>query len=426
VLGDIALVLLFILIGALFVAAEIALVSLREGQVRALADKGSRGARVASLAADPNRFLAGVQIGVTVFGFLSAAIGAERLSDNLTPALEAIGLSESVAGVVALLAITLMIAYVSLVIGELVPKRLALAKRESIALALGPVIDRIAVFFRPVIWLLSHSTNGVLRLMRIDPNLQDSAMSEEEVVHLISRTETLTEQERVILEDVFDAGEKRLHEVMIPRTEVDFLDADLPVFKALKIVTEIGHSRYPVVQGSFDDVIGFIHVRDLIDPDHGSRTLRIGELARDVLLLPGTKHVLPALGEMRAARAHLAIVVDEYGGTDGIVTLEDLVEQLVGDIRDEHDDDEGDTATISATEFEVDGLLSVGDFEEETAIELPEGPYETVGGFLVAVLGRIPTEGEQVTHEGHEFLVQSMEGRRVGRIRVTRAAMPVE
>jgi putative hemolysin len=423
VLGDIALVLLFILIGALFVAAEIALVSLREGQVRALAEQGPRGARVAALAADPNRFLAGVQIGVTLFGFLSAALGADRLSRYLVPALVDAGMSQSLSGVVALISITLVIAYISLVIGELVPKRLALAKREAIALGLGPIVERVTVLFRPVIWLLSHSTNGVLRLMRVDARHQDSGVSEEELVQLINQSSSLTEQERGILEDVFDAGERRLHEVMIPRTEVDFLDADLPIFKALKSVSEIGHSRYPVVKGSFDDVVGFIHVRDLIDPDHGSRTLRIGELARDVLLLPGTKLVLPALAEMRAARAHLAIVVDEYGGTDGIVTLEDLVEQLVGDIRDEHDDDEGETATISATEFEVDGLLSIDDFAEETLIELPDGPYETVGGFLVSELGRIPSMGERVMHEGHEFLVQTMEGRRVGRVRVTRAPL---
>jgi putative hemolysin len=423
VLGDIALVLLFIVIGALFVAAEIALVSLREGQVRSLAEQGPRGARVAALAADPNRFLAGVQIGVTLFGFLSAALGAQRLSEYVVPALVGAGISQSLAGVIALISITVVIAYISLVIGELVPKRLALAKREAVALSLGPIIERVTVLFRPIIWLLSHSTNGVLRLLRVDPRQQDSGVSEEELVQLINQSDSLTEQERGILEDVFDAGERQLHEVMIPRTEVDFLDADLPIFKALKIVTEIGHSRYPVVKGSFDDVVGFVHVRDLIDPDHGSRTLRIGELARDVLLLPGTKLVLPALAEMRAARAHLAIVVDEYGGTDGIVTLEDLVEQLVGDIRDEHDDDEGETATISATEFEVDGLISIDDFADETLIQLPDGPYETVGGFLVSELGRIPSEGELVVHDGHQFLVQTMEGRRVGRVRVTRAPL---
>lgn len=420
--GDIALVLLFILLGALFVAAEIALLSLREGQIRAMEERGGRAARVAKLASDPNRFLAAVQVGVTVFGFLSAAVGAERLGGYLVPTLVDWGMSESAASVVALLVITLIIAYVSLVIGELVPKRLAMVRREGIALAFGPSVDRIARYFRPIIWLLSLSTNAILRVFQIDPKAKGDEVSEDELVQMIARTGTLTEQEKDILEDVFDAGEKQLHEIMIPRTEVDFLDADMPVFKAMKIASEIGHSRYPVVQGSFDDVVGFVHVRDMIDPDHGSRTLRVGELARDVLQLPGTKGVLPALTEMRNARAHLAIVLDEYGGTDGIVTLEDLVEQLVGDIRDEHDEDEDDTATISKTEFEVDGLLSLDDFEEETRIALPEGPYETVGGYVVSELGEIPEVGERLDNELGSFVVLSMEGRRIGRLRVTRAA----
>lgn len=421
-LGDIALVLLFITLGGIFVAAEIALLSLREGQIRAMAEQGARGARVAHLASDPNRFLAAVQVGVTVFGFLSAALGAERLGEYVRPTLIDWGLSEGVAKVVSLIAITLVIAYVSLVIGELVPKRLALVKREEISMAFGPTVERIGSLFRPIIWLLSKSTNAVLRLFQVDPSQKGDEVSEDELVQMIARTGTLTEQEKDILEDVFDAGEKQLHEIMIPRTEVDFLDSEMPVFKAMKVAAEIGHSRYPVVQGSFDDVVGFVHVRDMIDPEHGSRTLRVGELARDVLLLPGTKNILPALTEMRNARAHMAIVVDEYGGTDGIVTLEDLVEQLVGDIRDEHDEDEEETSTISQSEFEVDGLLSIDDFEDETGIALPEGPYETIGGYVVAELGQIPEVGERFENEYATFAVLSMEGRRIGRLRVTRAA----
>jgi len=418
-LAYIGLVVVFVLIGSLFAAAEIALVSLRESQVRSLAHRGKRGAAVARLAEDPNRFLAAVQVGVTLAGFLSASFGGATLSGKLSPRLVALGLPSGAADVVALVLVTLAISYLSLVLGELTPKRLALQRAEGFALALGPSVDRIAKLTRPVIWLLSASTNIVVRLVGGDPNARSEQMSDEELRDLIDSHETLGEEERRIVEDVFEAGDRQIREVMIPRTEVDFLDSSTPVFKAAREALHQPHSRYPVIRGSADDVIGFVHVRDLLDPQMASRSLRVGELARQTLVLPWTRPILAALADMRREGMHLAIVADEYGGTAGIVTLEDLVEELIGDIKDEYDLDEGVTTVHRGGDVEVDGLLNLDDFEDETGLELPEGPYETVSGYLMQQLGRIPRVGDWVDFDERRITVREVEGRRVGRVLVT-------
>ena len=420
-LGDIGIVALLIALGGLFVAAEIALISLRDSQIKQMASKGKRGAKVAHLASNPNRLLGAVQIGVTFCGFLSAALGAERLGEYVIPWLEDLGLSSGAARGLSLVGLTLVIAYFSLVFGELVPKRLALSRTEPIALTFAGLIDLTAKLFRPIIWFLSHSTNFVVRIFGIDPNEQRSAMSEEELLDLVAGHAALTDEERDIVEEVFNASERQIHEVMVPRTEVDFFDASLTVGKAINLAIDKAHSRYPVVRGSTDEVIGFIHVRDLLDTTLVSTGGKIQELVRNVMFLPGTKGVLPALTEMRNQRQHLAIVLDEYGGTDGIVTLEDLVECLIGDIRDEYDGDEEEITLETRTgDFEVDGLVSIEDLLDDSGIEIPEGPYETASGFVMHFLGRIPVVGDVVKVNGIRIAVLTMEGKRAGRLLISR------
>lgn len=420
-LASILIVAALIITAALFVAAEIALISLRESQVKQLALRGKRGALVAKLASNPNRLLAALQVGVTVTGFLSAALGAEKLGVYVIPWLIDLGMPEKSASTTSLIGVTLIIAYFSLVFGELVPKRLALFRTEQISLASAPVVDVIAKLFRPIIWVLSHSTNLIVRLFGIDPKEQRTAISEEELLDLVAGHAALTEEERDIVEEVFNASERQVHEVMVPRTEVDFMDASLTVGKAISLAIEKAHSRYPVVRGSSDEVVGFIHVRDLLDTSLATSNAKIQELARNIMYLPGTKGILPALTEMRKQRQHLAIVLDEYGGTDGIVTLEDLVETLIGDIRDEYDSDEVEISEESRTgDFEIDGLISLEDLSEETGIELPEGPYETASGFVMHYLGRIPVEHDIVGVNGVRITVLSMEGKRAGRLLISR------
>ena len=418
-LANSLLVLCFLLVGAFFAGSEIALVSLREGQVRALAQQGKRGRKVAALHADPNRYLAAVQIGVTLAGFLSAAFGASAFADDLSPLLEGWGLSEGAAYWVAFIVVTLVITYLSLVVSELAPKRIALQRAERFALLAAAPLDRMARLSRPLIWLLSRSTDVLVRLFGGDPDAARDTISEEELRDIVAAHQTLGREERQLIEDVFEAAERQLHEVMVPRTEVDFLDASTPVYKALRMSSSNPHSRYPVVRGTPDEVVGFVHVRDLITPEVSGRSVRVGEIARPLKMMPGTKKVLSAMSEMRREGHHLAIVVDEYGGTDGIVTLEDLVEEIIGDIQDEYDVAAEPSKSLVDGDVEVDGLLNIEDFEDRTGLELPEGPYETLAGFIINEMGRLPDVGESIVALGHRFTVIDLDARRIARVRLS-------
>ena len=275
VLLSMGLILVLIMFGAIFVAGEIALVSLRESQVRALGEKGRRGARVATLASKPNRFLAAAQIGVTFAGFMSAAFGEARLSSHLEPHLkDGLDVSKGFAEVLSLILITLAISYVAIVVGELVPKRLGLQRAEGAALLLAPFLDRFASIMRPVVWLLSRSTDLFVRLLGGDPGAKREAITEEELRGLVASHESLTKDERKLIDEVFAAGERQLREVMIPRTEVEFLEGSMTVARAAKVTATAPHSRYPVARSSQDDVLGFVHVRDLLMPAAKARTTR--------------------------------------------------------------------------------------------------------------------------------------------------------
>ncbi|CAB4609740.1 MAG: DUF21 domain-containing protein [Actinobacteria bacterium] len=421
VLQSIAIVLGLIALGGIFAAAEIALISLRESQVKQISVKGKRGARVFKLSKNPNRFLAAVQVGITLCGFLSAALGAEQLGKYVIPELEGVGISSQYSEIISIVAITLVIAYISLVFGELVPKRLALYKSESIALATASTLDFVATIFRPIIWLLSHSTDLILKIFGINSKMQQNQISEVELMELVSGHADLTKEEREIVEEVFNASDRLIHEIMVPRTEVDFLDASLSISQARKMAVELAHSRYPVVRGSSDEVIGFLHVRDLLNPKLDDAQITIMELIRNILFLPGTKGVLPALTEMQTKRQHIAIVLDEYGGTDGIVTLENLVECLIGEIHDEYDPHEADKTFEKRTgDIELDGLISLEELQEVSGISLPEGPYETLSGFTMHYLGRIAQANDVIKINGARFTIISMNGKRVGQILLSR------
>jgi putative hemolysin len=416
VLVSIGLILALILFGGVFVASEIALVSLRESQIKGISDS-KRGRRVMALSENPNRFLAAVQIGVTAAGFLSAAFGEARLSSHLAPKLEELGMSHGVADVVSLILITLVISYIAITVGELAPKRIALQRAEGTALLLAPVVDRFARLARPVIWFLSKTTDVLVRMLGGDPTAKRDAITEEELRGLVASHESLTKDERKLIDEVFAAGERQIREVMVPRTEVEFLEYSMPVARAARVTSERPHSRYPVARSSQDDIAGFVHVRDLLLPAARARTTKIGDVTREVKMLPGTKKVLAALSEMRREGHHLAMVVDEYGGTAGIVTLEDLIEEVIGDIRDEYD--EPDVALqFPGGEMEAEGLLNLDEVEEQTGVRLPEGPYETLAGFIMATLGHVPRIGDAVEADSHRLEVAQLDGRRVSRVRV--------
>jgi putative hemolysin len=418
--ASVLVVLVLVLLSGLFVAAEIALVSLREGQVRAIGERGSRGRHVVALINNPNRFLGAIQIGVTTTAILVSAFGEATLGNPVGRALERAGLSKGAGDVLGFVIVVLAISYVTILLGELVPKRLGLQRAEGTALLLGSPLERFARLMRPVIWFLSKSTDVFVRLAGGDPSVSRESISEEELRDLVTAHEALTGDERALIDEVFEAGERQLREVMVPRTEVEFLDAGWSLTRAVRTVQALPHSRYPVVRGSHDDVVGFVHVRDLYTPTGTARRgAKVGDLAREVLMLPSTKRVLPAMSEMRRSGHHLAVVVDEYGGTSGIVTLEDLIEELIGEIHDEYDVVDDETRRLRGGDIEVDGLLNLDDFAESTGHELPDGPYETVAGCLMSRLGRLPRNGDAVEVDSVRLKVTKMDGRRVARVRVT-------
>ncbi len=421
---DVIVVLVIICIGGFFAASEMALVSLREGQVRGLAKRGKRGQKAARLALDPNRFFSAVQIGVTLATLVAGGYGATTLAGVLKSWLVRQHLSDGWAGAVSFVVVTVCITFFSLILGELAPKRIGLQRAPRVALLAAPLLDRIATLARPVVWLLTKSTNLIVAVLGGDPRIGREAMTEAELRELVTGSQSLSQDERHIVGEVFDAGKRQIREVLVPRTEVVFLDAETPVAAAAEIAVGVPHSRLPVYQDSYDNVIGFVHVRDLLGPGLAKGPAPVGRIARPVKFLPISKTVLSSLSEMRRERAHLAIVVDDYGGTAGIVTLEDLVEELIGDIRDEYDLEQDQATKLPAGEVEVDGLLNLDEFTEQTGIELPEGPYETVAGYVLAVLGDLPSPGASVQVDGHTITVTELDGRRIARLRVTAIPAP--
>ncbi len=426
--ADVALVLAFVVVGGLFAAAEMALVSLRPGQVSRLTQQGRRGRQVARLVEDPNRFLSAVQIGVTLAGFFSASVGAVTLAEPVTGWLTDAGVPAGLASSLALVSVTVVVAYLSLVLGELAPKRIALQRPEGVARLAAAPIDALARLTRPLIWLLGRSSDLVVRLAGGDPSQGREVVTEEELRDLVAQNEELTLDERRLIAEVLDAGDRPIREVMIPRLDVSALQVDLTVPEAVQAPSGRPWSRYPVVDGGLDDVVGFVHLRDLLTaPDPA---VHVGSLARPVLRLPDSRRALPALAEMRRVGAHLAVVVDEYGGSAGIVTLEDLIEELVGDITDEFDVEggasDGDAGAAGPPRLPtepVEAQLRLDEFADATGVTLPPGPYDTAAGWVVRELGRIPQRGDAAVMWDDRLgqvrlVVDRMRGRRVEALRL--------
>ena len=416
---NILLIFVFLLLGSVFAGTELALVSLRGSQIDQMEQEDARGKRVAQIARDPNTFLSTVQIGVTLSGFLSASFGESSISPYIVPIVESWGVPTSVAAPLTTIVLTLIISYCSIVISELVPKRIAMQRNEQIARAVVPAIHVFAKVCKPIIWLIGKNTNIIVRLLGFDPNETDSEVSDEELRVLVNTNTNLSKDERTILDDVFDASETIVAEVMRPRADVVFLDGDMPIEKAAAYVREMPYSRYPVTGKDFDDVLGFVHVRDLLDiRDPEAKT--VADVTREGISLPGTSKLLPSLELLRKRGIHLAVVIDEYGGTDGIVTLEDMTEELVGDIRDEYDlpEEKGGERTERAAFVNgvatIEGGMTIEDFADLTGIELEDGPYETVAGYFLAHTGQMGEIGDVLpSDDGYDMTVTQVDGRRI-------------
>ncbi len=411
---QLGLVALLVFLNAAFAGSEIALISLREGQLQRLEQRGSRGRLLASLARNPNSFLATIQVGITLAGFLASATAAVSLAEPLQ---EPLGFLGGAARPVSIVTVTILLAYLTLVFGELAPKRVAMQRAEGWSMVAARPISFLAMAFRPVIWLLGHSTNLAVRLMRGDPNQQREEVTDEELRDLVAAQTSYTPEQRNIISGAFEIAERRLREVLQPRNEVFTLAADLACPDALRILAASGHSRAPVVVGDLDQVVGVIHLRDLLDTED-----LVGARAQTPVLFPESLGALEALHQMQEARVQLAIVLNEHGGTEGIITVEDLIEELVGEIWDESDRD------VAAVERAEDGSVTVpGSFPfhdlDDIGVVLPEGDYSTVAGIVLDRLGRIPEgPGDSVEVDGWHLEVLAVDKRAITRLCIKRAA----
>lgn len=412
VLPQVALVVVLVIINALFSGSEMALVSLREGQLQRLEGKGRRGRAVVALARDPNRFLATIQIGITLAGFLASAAAAVSLAEPLEEPLAFLG---SWARPMSIVIVTLVLSYLTLVFGELAPKRVAMQRAEGWALLAARPLSVIATVTRPAVWFLSRSTDVAVRVMGGDPSRHGEEVTEEELRHMVAAQPGLTDQHRDILSGAFEIAGRTLAEVVRPRNDVFVLPPDTTAGEALRSLAGSSHTRAPVAEdGNLDEVLGVIHLRDLVCAEH----ITVGTLVQPLPAFPETASVLDALRSMQAERHQMAIVINEHGGSEGIVTIEDLLEELVGEIYDETDLD------ILSVQREADGVLVLpGRFPvhdlPDIDVELPEGPYSTIAGLVLHRLGRIPeAPGDVIEIDGWEVEVTSVAGRAITGVRL--------
>ena len=412
----IVVVLLLVLGNAVFVAAEYALVTARRSRLAERAESGGRGARTAlRLMDDPVRFISTVQLGITVFAILIGAIGEPLLSDLMEPPLSAF--------VAFLIAFTLL-TYLSVVIGELVPKAVALQKAEPLAIALAVPLDWLARISHLLVWVLQSSANLVLRAMRVKPAPAGMiAYTREDIRHSVAAAEDvgeLEEAEEEMLYKVFDFASKEVAEVMVPRPEVTAISVDTTPEDALATVIDSPFTRYPVYADTLDDVVGVLHVRDLFAAIHdlGIAAVELRSITRPAYVVPETKDLAALLADFRREKLHMAIVVDEYGVMGGIVTLEDVLEEIVGEIEDEFDLPDTSIERVDERRIRIDGTYTIDDFNEEFGTDLEEEDFHTMAGLVFGELGRAPEVGDVVAVDGLTLTVLEIEGSRILRIEV--------
>jgi putative hemolysin len=405
-----------ILLNAFFVAAEYGLVTARKTRIRELEEQGNRRARsVLQIVADPPRFIAAMQLGVTATSLGIGALGEQALARVFDPIL---------ASVIAFALAFLIITFLHVVIGELVPKGVALRHSETTALAVSAPVRGFFILLKPLIWVLQRSSEIFLRTLGLEPpGGEEDVLSEAELKMVLDRSTThgeIEEQEQEMLYKVFDFADKEVSAVMVPRPEVVALSIELPPEEALAAVIESPYTRYPVYRGSVDEVVGILHVRDLFSAlnDRGIAGVELEQLLRPAHIVPETKDLAALLGEFRRANQHMAIVVDEYGDLEGIVTLEDLLEEIVGEIEDEFDLPDESVERLPDGRMRIDGTFPIDDFNEQFERELPIEDYHTVGGFVFGLLGRAPAAGDETEHDGCRFKVLEVEGSRIERLEV--------
>jgi len=406
-----------ILLNAFFVAAEYGLVTARRTRIIELQHQGNRRARdVLRITSDPPRFIAAMQLGVTLTSLAIGALGEHVLTQQFDP---------WVATALAIALSYLILTFFHVVIGELVPKGVALSHSEGTALWVSAPVRAFFTIAEPLIWVLQRSTEVVLRIFSVDPpGAERDVLSEAELRMLVSRSTREGEievGEQQMIDKVFVFGDKDAADVMVAKPDVTAISAEMPAEKALETVLDHPYTRYPVFRGTIDDVIGVLHVRDLFSAIHerGLTDVRLEDLLRPPYVVPETKDLASLLQDFRRTNNHFAIVVDEYGALAGICTLEDLIEEIVGEIEDEFDVPEQTIVQLDDDTWRLDGRFPIDEFNERFGTEIPEEDFHTVAGFVFGQLGRAPEPGDDVPYDGLRFDVLEVEGNRIEQIAVT-------
>ena len=424
-IADLGLILLLILLNGLFVAAEIAFVTVRRTRLDELADEGDRrAARALRLLKDPGRFLAVIQVAITFLGALASAVAAVSIVELLATPLSGVSWIGERAGVIALLVVTLLVSVVSIVLGELIPKGFALANPDRIALVASGPISLFAKIVSPLVALLVLLTKVISKPFGIDPTRTPelSAAEIRLIVEQGSQQGVLEAEEEQMISAVMSLSDSKLHEVMVPRIDIVAIDQEATFDEAVEVVLKEGHSRTPLYRESVDHIVGILYAKDLLRLiAAGGPRPRLRDIMRPALFVPESQSVDDLLHELQRRKVHMAVVLDEYGGTAGLVTIEDLLEEIVGEIQDEFDEEEPMKVEIGPGEVILDGRAAIDDLTElvEPALELEDDEeYDTLGGFVYHRIGRVPVVGDAVVIEPFVITVIKVSGRRVGKVRV--------
>ncbi len=429
---SVVLIVALILLNAFFAMAEIALVSVRKTRIKQLIDEGVHRARtVQRLVEDPTRLLATVQIGVTLVGFFASAAAAVTLAQPVAAVFERTGiplLAENAAGLAVFL-VTLVVGYLSLVVGEISPKSLALRNAEKVALwSAGPLMLLSYVLY-PVIKIVTWTSNLLVRPFGGTASFSPPVVTEEELKMLVEAGEeegVLEEEEREMIHSIFEFTDTVVRKVMVPRIDMKTVDVEAPVDELLDVIMQAGHSRIPIYEEDVDHIVGIVHAKDLLRALHENHReeIMIRELMRPPYIIPENKKVDELLAEFKKSKIQLAIVVDEYGGTAGLVTIEDLLEEIVGDIMDEYDVEEPMVEVIDENTSIVDARMPIDEINEQMDLDLPEEEFDTVGGFVFGLFGKQPLLGESVEYDGAELIIEKTDGRRIQKVKVIKIQHP--
>ncbi|MEX1171568.1 MAG: hemolysin family protein [Chloroflexota bacterium] len=427
---ELGLIVVLVLLNGIFASTEIALVTVRRSRLQQLVEDGNRSAaRVQRLKQHPGRFLAVIQIGITFLGFLASAFAAVSLVGGLQEFLAPLGTAGEG---LALILVTGLLTIFTIIFGELVPKQIGLAHAERVAMTFSRLIEVLGTVFGPLVAFLTFTTRQISRIFRADV-AADERISSEELRLIIEQggeQGILEAEEEQMIHAVIELGDQRIHEVMVPRTAMVTLAAGATFEEAIDTIVQEGHSRIPVYEGSIDEIVGILYAKDLLPflkGSSGGQRPGLRSLLRTPVFVPESMTVDDLLHELQRRKVHLAVVLDEYGGTAGLVTIEDLIEEIVGEIQDEYDVEEPMIVAISDDEARVDGRAAVDDLEElfHTTFGLEdEDEYDTVGGLIYHRIGGVPKAGDTVTVDGLTLTVETTDGRRVGKVLVVRTRIP--